>query len=328
MCAVIRLAGSKNARKVWSAGGRGLESASHFGSMVTKILFPICLTALAVGCSVLIDVDAKQCKTNADCASLATAGTSLECRQNLCVAVEANQGDGGAAGASSSDPLVCEPIELSTEPTVKYSFAPIFVDPPADPKPFSIKACLQLDLTCERPVFGPIDVNAGEPQDFEVAPGFTGYFEISNPDTVDGLLFLGRPVQKDTVGWNVSMPSPDVVTQLAFATGKVVDPELGLILSVARDCNAVALEGVTFSNSEENNGPPPDDGKPPLLGYYFVNSLPNTTLTKTGPQGAAGYANVRTGTAVLSGTTDSGTALGPLSVRVKPKTLSFGEIFP
>ena len=286
--------------------------------MVTRLLFPFCLTALAAGCSVLIDVDGKQCETNADCASLAASSGGLECRQNLCLAVEAGQGDGGAAGATSSDPLVCETRETSTEPTVKYSFAPIFAQAPSEPKPFSIKACLQLDLACEAPVFGPLDVNAGEPQDFEVPPGFTGYFEITNPDTLGGLLFMGRPVVQDTVGWNVTMPTPEVVAQLALATGKDVDPELGLILSVARDCDALALAGVTFTSTEESTS----------LGYYFVNSLPNTALTKTGTQGAVGYANVPIGTAILSGMTESGTALGPVSLRVKPHWISLGEIFP
>jgi hypothetical protein len=91
-------------------------------------------------------------------------------------------------------------------------------------------------------------------------------------------------------------------------------------LSVARDCNAVALEGVAFTNSVMST--------PDLLSYYFVNSLPNTALTQTGPQGAAGYANVPIGTAVLTGTHESGVALGPLSLRVKPQAISFGEIFP
>jgi hypothetical protein len=109
-----------------------------------------------------------------------------------------------------------------------------------------------------------------------------------------------------------------VVAQLALATQKEVDPELGLIISVARDCNAVALEGVTFESTEAERS----------LGYYFVNSLPNTGLTKTGPQGAVGYANVPIGTVILTGTTESGKMLGPVSLRMKPHTISFGEIFP
>lgn len=271
------------------------------------------------GCSVLVDVAGKQCESDGDCAPFADRAASVVCRQNLCVDAGA-PGDGGTAGMSADDPLSCEPPEAATSPTVKYSFAPIFAQQPDEPKPFSVQACEQLDIDCEHPVFGPLEVNAGEAQDFEVPPGFAGYFAITNPDTLDGLLFMGRPILVDTVGWNVTMPTPQVVAQLAFATGKQVDPELGIILSVARDCNAVALEGVSYANSVMST--------PDLLAYYFVNSLPDTGLTKTGPQGAAGYANVPIGTAVLSGTHESGTALGPVSVRVRPHSISFGEIFP
>jgi hypothetical protein len=287
--------------------------------MMTRLFLPLSLAALAAGCSVLINVDGKQCATDLDCAPFRSSAAALACRQSVCVDITAElgaAGAGGRSGAPNDDPLVCKAREASTAPTVKYSFAPIFAQAPTEPKPFSIKACQQLDLICEHPVFGPIDVNAGEPQDFEVAPGFNGYFEITNPDTLGGLLFMGRPVVVDTIGWNVTMPTPEVVAQLAFATGEQVDPELGLILSVAGGGDPRALAGVTFMNTKGG------------LGYYFVNSLPDTGLSKTGPQGAAGYANVPITTAILSGIHASGKALGPVSVRVKPHWISFAEIFP
>mgnify|MGYP001553981857 CR=1 FL=1 len=65
------------------------------------------------------------------------------------------------------------------------------------------------------------------------------------------------------------------------------------------------------------------------LGYYFVMNLPNTSLTETKVQGAAGYANVPISTTILTGVHNpSGQMLGPVSVRVKPRTMSFAEIWP
>jgi hypothetical protein len=281
--------------------------------MVTRLILPLGIAASIASCSVLIDVDGKQCEVDADCAALSADAV---CQQSLCV-VESGAAGAGAGGADGGgDPLVCEEREVSEAPTVKYSFAPIFANPPKDPKPFSIKACGQLDLECESPVFGPIDVNAEEPQDFEVPTNFAGYFEIRNPDTLPGLLFLARPVVTDTVGWNVTIPDQGLVVQLAIATDKPVDPELGIVLSVARDCNAAPLPGVTFENSEGG------------LGFYIVGNLPNTTLNETGPQGAAGFVNIPISTTVLSGTHTSGAPLGPVSVRVKPGFISLAEIFP
>jgi hypothetical protein len=290
--------------------------------MITRLFLPLSVTVLAVGCSVLINVDGKQCSVDADCQALGGEFQGSVCQQSLCIAKHVEDmgaaGAGGAGGQSGQmdDPFICKAPTPSTLPTLKYSFAPLFASPPETPKPFSIKACNQLDLNCERPVFGPIDVSTGSPQEFEVPVGFTGYFEIHNPDTLDGLLFMGRPLQVDTVGWNVAMPSPEVVAQLAFATGEMVDPEKGLVLAVARDCNQVAVPGVTISSSKDG------------LQYYFVNSLPDTSLMKTGPQGAVGFANLEITTTILTGVHTSGKSFGPLSLRLKPHYISFGELFP
>ena len=287
--------------------------------MVTRFLILSSIALVLASCSVLIDVEGKQCASNDECVALGAAFAGSVCERNICV--KPTDTAGGEAGGGSDmppDPLLCTPIELSLEPTVKYTFAPVFApdSTPPDPQPFTIKACGQFDFDCANPVFGPLEVNAGEPQDFLVKPGFAGYFEIKNRDTLDGLVFLGRPVNQDTLGWAVTMPTPQTVAGLALVTGEKIDDELGFILSVARDCAGLPLEHVTFDSSK------------PGLGYYFVMNLPNTELTETGPQGAAGFANVPISTTVLSGVHTSGKTLGPVSVRVKPHTLSFAEIWP
>lgn len=284
--------------------------------MVTRVFILSVLVLVASSCSALIDVDKEQCTTDNDCAALGAAFKGSVCEQNVCVKpTEGAAGEGGGP----SDPLACAPVEISTEDRVKFSFAPIYAAgaEPAEPKPFIIKACDQLDLECDKPVFGPLEVNAGAPQDFMVKPGFAGYFDIKNPDTVDGLLFLGRPVNQDTAGWAITMPTPQLVAGLGLATGEVLDPEKGFILAVARDCAGALLPGVTVANSKGG------------LGYYFLMNLPDTTLTETKVQGAAGFANVPINTTILTGVHNaSGHALGPVSVRVKAGTLSFAELWP
>jgi hypothetical protein len=286
--------------------------------MVTRFLI-IAGTALIISsCSLLIRVDDQQCTADSDCSALGAEFAGSVCERHVCVKpLDTNGGQAGMSGGSS-DPLSCEATPRSTAATVTYSFAPVFAPgaEPENPQAFRITACEQLDLDCERPAFGPIDVNAGEPQAFAVKPGFAGYFKIENPDTIDGLLFLGRPVNEDTVGWNVTMPTPQIVGALALATMESVDPELGLVLTVARDCEGLPLEHVAVTSSKGG------------LGYYFVMNLPDTSLPETGPQGAAGFANVPISTTILSGLHSSGKQLGPVSVRVKPRTIAFAELWP
>jgi hypothetical protein len=286
--------------------------------MVTRAFLLSAIVLVASSCSALIDVDGNQCTTDDDCVALGAAFRGSVCEQNVCVTpTQGSAGEGG--GPSETDPLVCSVVAVSTEERVKYSFAPIYAAgaEPAEPKPFIIKACDQLDLECEKPVFGPLEVNAGAPQDFLVKPGFAGYFDIKNPDTVDGLLFLGRPVNEDTLGWAITMPTPQLVAGLGLATGEMLDPEKGFILAVARDCAGTLLEHVTVDNSKGG------------LGYYFLKNLPDTTLTETQVQGAAGFANVPINTTILSGVHNpSGHTLGPVPARVKAGTLSFAELWP
>jgi hypothetical protein len=283
----------------------------------------VVVASLVASCSLTIDVDDPQCDSTRDCEALGPAFVGTVCQRNACVLQAPAAGGEGAGGAADMprDPLQCQEPEPSSSPTVKFSFAPVFLagTEPDEPQPFSVKACDQFDFECEEPLVGPVDVEAGEPYDFELprgTNGFSGYFEITNPDTLSGMYFMGRPIVEDTVGWNVTMPSPSLVEQLALLTGEDVDPELGLISTVARDCQAAALEDVSVTSSKGG------------LGYYFVMNVPDTALGKTGPQGAAGFANVPLSSTSLSGVHASGKALGPVAVRVKPYFISFAELFP
>lgn len=295
--------------------------------MVTRLILPLGVTALAyglgggllAGCSLLIDVDGKQCATNQDCEALGAAFSGAVCEASICVVKTGSGGtDAGGAGSMPDDMLVCEKPERSTAPTVKYSFAPIFVvgSEPDNPTPFSIKACNPGDLDCTKPVYGPLDVSAGQPQDFLVPPGFQGYFEVKNQDTLDALVFMGRPILQDTVGWNVTIPTPKLVQGFGAITGESVDPELGLIIAVARDCDALPIEGVKFTNSKGG------------LQFYFVNSIPDTSLTETAAQGAVGFANVPISTTTLKATMATGQELTEMLIRVRPRTASLVELFP
>lgn len=291
---------------------------------VTALAFGLCGSLLS-GCSVLIDVDGKQCSTDDDCAKLGQAFASSVCEQNVCVVkagsagTSGNGGSGGSGGGAGTDELECEKTTPATTPTVNYKFAPIFADgsEPDVPKPFSISVCKPADLECAKPIFGPVDVPAGMPADFPVPPGFQGYFSIKNPDTLDALLFMGQPITQDTVGWNITVPTAGLVQGFGFVTGEKIDPELGLIISVARDCSRGPLEGVSFTNSKGG------------LQFYFVMSTPDTSLTETGPQGAVGFANVPISTTTLKGTfLENNHELTEAIIRVKPHTVSLVELFP
>ncbi len=182
--------------------------------------------------------------------------------------------------------------------------------------------CGPLDPECSAPIFGPVDVNALEPYAFELPKAFSGFFQIQNPATRTALYYMGRPVNQDTIGWNITLPSDTTITALGFAAGKMVNLELGVMIAVARDCNLMPLEGAMFENSELAN-------TPDALRFYFYQTMPDVNASKTGPQGAVGYANLPIGTTTLGATAADGTALTPVAVRLKAGGfVSFIEVFP
>jgi hypothetical protein len=284
--------------------------------MATRSVFLLVVlgfTALTGGCSFLIDVDDQQCRVDADCKTRGVAFADAVCQQNLCV-VPSDSGNGGQGG--SDNPLVCKTPEPNDAETVTFTFAPGFAVPPENPEPFSIKACLSLDPDCSAPVFGPVTVTAGEPQEFVVPKNFNGYFEIQNPATRTGLYYMGRPVAEDTVGWNVTVPSDQTIAALGLAAGETIDMELGVMIAVARDCNLLPLEGSMFENSEGG------------LRFYFYQTMPDPKATKAGPQGAVGFANVPIGKTTISAVAEDGTELTPVLVQLKQGYVSFTEVFP
>lgn len=288
--------------------------------MATRFIFLTVVlgcTAFTGACSVLIDVDAKQCQVDADCTQRGAAFEGSVCRQSLCVLDETNAGGtGGAPG--EENPLVCK-IEPNEQEKVKFTFAPVFAVPPAEPQPFKIKACLSLDPDCKSPIVGPIDVNAGQPYDFEVPKLFDGFFQFENPGSRTGLYHMGRPLTEDTIGWNVTIPDDNTISALGLAAGETVDLNLGVMIAVARDCNRVPIEGAKFENSQDDK-----------LRFYFYQTTPDPDATETGPQGAVGYANLEPGGSVkINAVAADGTRLTPVGVRIKAGAyVSFAEVFP
>jgi hypothetical protein len=64
------------------------------------------------------------------------------------------------------------------------------------------------------------------------------------------------------------------------------------------------------------------------LQFYFVNSIPDTSLTETAAQGAVGFANVPISTTTLKATMATGQELTEVLIRVRPRTASLVELFP
>ncbi|MEO8901957.1 MAG: hypothetical protein ABI488_08815 [Polyangiaceae bacterium] len=301
--------------------------------------FKIALLALAASsasCSVLIDTKKEQCSLDADCELLGAAFAGSVCRFNVCVKPSAggsgaggmsSGGDGGdsaagdsaagdnASGGSVLTPLGCPAVAASPTPTVKLSFSVSYAAAvPTLPEQFKILACKRLDAECGTPVGGPVLADNGALIDLEVPTGFQGFLQITNSQTVSVMVFLGAKAQQDTRFWDQTIPTEGDVTLLGIVTKTQIDPTLGGLIMIARDCERNPIAGVVASNSTGGTG------------YYFSAMSPDKTLKFTTDEGAAGFVNVPLGTAILGGTFE-GRPLSPTSVESRAGWFSYAEVF-
>ncbi len=271
---------------------------------LTPFAASLVLAALGctLSCSVIIDTKTKQCDSNADCAALSSTATCSA--DHVCV------------GAAAS--LGCQEEPKSTAETVTLTFDVSLTSPPSDPTkrmPFTIHACKTTDPTCAAPITDDLIVPYGEVASLEVPPGFEGYLEVNNPDGLPAMEFLGRPINVDTHGYDLIVPTPATVLLLVALTGETYSTDNGIFVITTRDCMRQPLAGVSVQNTL--------GGTP----FIFQNMSPQKTLTETTDEGAAGFVNVPAGIGFVSAK-KGGAPLTGTSVFSRGGWVTYVEIFP
>lgn len=271
-------------------------------------LIAVLVAVTLAGCTLIVDADTPQCESNADCAARGTGFADAVCERRVCV----------VPAVATEKNLTCSVPSSNGQATVNYSFAVQLATSGISAAPsFRVQACQQLDVDCQAPVAGPFDVAAGIQYAFPLPQGFSGYFQINGDGALPALYFVPRPVVADTIGWSPTIISKEVLAQLATAAGTSLDPASGVVIASIRDCNGMPIEGATVTASEKQ-----------VLRYYIVNNLPVLSAMETSAQGAVGFASVPASTIALNGVSKSGQAFAPVSVRVKPGSLSLVEMRP
>jgi hypothetical protein len=276
----------------------------HFGTA----LLSLALVASTLSCSVLIDTTAKQCSSDTDCSNAGDAFAGTTCQDHVCAKPEVSDVPSGPRG--------CPEVDPSASATVKLSFSVSFaVTAPAKPQPFAVQACKRLDTLCDQPVSDVVLFEPGKQTELEVPTGFQGFLQVTNPDALSSIVFLGQKAQQDTRFWDLRLLRESDVSDIGTATDTPIHRTLGTLVMIARDCQRAPLAGVVASNSTDGTG------------FYFAAMAADTTLTATTEEGVAGFLNVSPGTAGLSGTYD-GRPMSATSVESRAQWLSYAEVFP
>jgi hypothetical protein len=299
---------------------------------------------------VLIDVDEKQCDTNAQCVS---AKLGDRCVDHVCVDDHAqNDTDAGVdAGDQPNDGVcasddqcgsgttprcmngtcvttelaerwMCEEEEAPTQSgTVRYSFKVVEFVTQAAPKNLVVKACKTNDAGCDAPIATFNDTEGTGMVAFDLPMGFLGFFDVRS-DAVPALSYLTRAVTKDTVDRDLQVPSPSTVQLLASIEGVAAEPNKGIALLEAFDCTGTPAGGVQFTESKGTARP-----------FYLVNHAPNQDATVSVYDAAnnvadGGFLNVQAGFVTFSARWGlDGPQLGSFNAHVRAGTVTFIDMY-
>lgn len=278
---------------------------TQFPTRKVSLLTLLGLAACTLSCSVVIDTKKKQCSVDADCTSLGTAFADTVCDpdQSVCV-----PGVKGALGCDEAP---------ETDGDVTLSFDIGFLNAPADPKPTVVRVCdSSTDFLCMSPRGKPITVPFGETAQIPVPSGYQGILEVKNPDGLPALYFLGRPINQDTHGYDLTLSTPATATLLGLVTQQDVDPDLGIVIITTRDCAREPLSDVAVSGDFTD-----------AIQFYFQNRTPVPSLMATTAEGASGYANVPERVVTISGVHD-GRPLTPSVGYARGGWVTYMELFP
>jgi hypothetical protein len=298
-----------------------------------------CSAALLGGCSALIDVSGTQCDDDAQCVS---AGLGKACEAHVCVGeVDTGQSmqavsdghctqDGECSSAAPrcmrgqcvaqevADQFLCSPQEQADpSATVHYSFKVIEFVSRKPPGTVSAKACRTNDVVCSDPVATFQDKDGSGMVELDLPSGFLGYFEVKS-DALTALLYLTKPIVRDTVDRDLQVSSLNTVMLLSMTDGTTLDRARGLALVQAFDCTGKPAGGVHFTESKGDSHP-----------FFIVNHVPNSDvqLSVYDPAtdiAAGGFLNVQPGFVTFNASYGvDGPLLGEFNASVRADTITF-----
>lgn len=201
--------------------------------------------------------------------------------------------------------------------TVRYSFHIVDFLTREPPKDVVVHACRNNDVACEQPVATFTDTDATGHAQFDLPAGFLGFFDIKS-DAVPSLLYVTKPIVKNTLNRDLPVLSWDTVDITAMYAGFTFQRDKGLALLEALDCSDTPAGGVQFTVT----GGARDQ-------FYLVDQVPSTDARVTSYDSSnntanGGFINVPPGFVTFSAYLGlDGPELGSFNAQIRAGTITF-----
>jgi hypothetical protein len=207
--------------------------------------------------------------------------------------------------------------------TVRYSVRVVDFVSGMPRQNLRVKACRNSDLNCEDPVATFVDSKQTGHVQLELPTAFLGFFEVKS-DAVDTLLYLTKPIEKNTIDRDITVPTLETIDLLASLLEYTWDMDKGLVVLEVLDCSEAPQSGIHFECAAGGDG------------FYMVNGIPfkSEQMTMYDPMNntaEGGFINVPQGLVQFSaqvGVDREAMSLGSVDVQIRPSTLTIIELHP
>ncbi len=252
------------------------------------IFFLVLLAATQSGCSLVLADDITQCQTDADCSAKGAAAATTVCQANRCVASEPAMMTGWECLGK------LEPIRTDAKRSVNLNLRLTDLKT-SGLTGLAVNYCYSLDPACT-PINAEDAYSDADGQvSLEVPWGLHGIVIITgDANIVPTLVYIDPPPTAPTNAITIPILDVDTVALMSLLTGKLVDPETGMVLLSTSDCT-LQYNPLTPGVSYELDSPGEN-----TVQFYLVNQQPDTSATQTGANSVGGFANVPPGLALIS----------------------------
>ncbi len=322
-----REAGIADSNGGW-AQARGTRGAHAPAALLISAL-------LVSGCSLILNSDKQQCRSDGDCRELFGSDAGYACSDNFCARVACRTDQDCVASTGPGG--VCANARCQADPTWSCLDSPRSAS--RLPGPFAVKLhirdtltqaplagvsariCDKLDFTCASPHGGSQITDTQGELDLQIPGAFFGYIELTLSGYKDTLYFFNPPIDHDTSDLTpVNISAPDVHAGLAQRTGATLMPDRGTLLLESVDCQDQPIAGVSYDTNDKDQYTVP---------FYSKDGLPDTNATATDSFAFGGYINMQPGIVSVTGRLrDRQRTLGTVSVLIRANTITYGRMAP
>lgn len=274
-----------------------------------RVGFSLVLALLSVNCTLSVDADREQCKTNNDCQKRGSAFKGSVCQNSVCVVPE--------AWSCLFTPEAVESNESDGPFTVKIPLVSVLTQKPVPD--VTARICAKIDAECLSPLGKEVISDAKGVLTLEVDAGFDGFITLTHVDFGTSLYFFNPAVTKDQEISAVRLASSEIAAMLMQQVGATYDPARGSIVLTADDCQGLPGDGISYSANQSDDR---------LTAFYSMDGLPTTQTNATDPSGYGGFIDVAPGNLTITGSHGDYGTVGKLTLFVKSNTTSYSRMVP